>query len=178
MGAFVYSRAAFILGPQSPDIEDATTDAYINVLEAVGGGAVSCEPQESCSAWLTTVSTRVAIDHYRRRARTAQTDIPFIDEEHETSGGEADLDLALDTAHRGELVRALLTELEPEHREVIVLRYWEDLTQREIALRLGLPEGTVKSRLHRAEARLRAAILKVSQSGGMEPIVRVRGSGE
>ena len=47
--------------------------------------------------------------------------------------------------------------LDDDLRAVVILRYWGDLTVDDIALRLGCPAGTVKSRLHRALVRLRAA---------------------
>jgi RNA polymerase sigma-70 factor, ECF subfamily len=55
-------------------------------------------------------------------------------------------------------VRQALGHLEDAERDVIRLRYGEDLTQAEVARRLNLPEGTVKVRLHRARRRLRAML--------------------
>ena len=53
------------------------------------------------------------------------------------------------------VIRQALTGLAPDHRQVIVLRYFADLTVPELAETIGVPEGTVKSRLHRALGRLR-----------------------
>ena len=50
-----------------------------------------------------------------------------------------------------------LSVLKPDERRLIRLRYMEDLTQGQVAEALGVPEGTVKVRLHRARARLRGA---------------------
>jgi RNA polymerase sigma-70 factor (ECF subfamily) len=57
-------------------------------------------------------------------------------------------------------VRKALASIDPEHREVIVLRDIEGLTYDEIMQITGLIEGTVKSRLHRARAALREAITR------------------
>ncbi|MFL6061257.1 MAG: SigE family RNA polymerase sigma factor [Marmoricola sp.] len=54
----------------------------------------------------------------------------------------------------GLAVRAALTRLSPEHREVLVLRFYADLSERETARALGVPAGTVKSRTARALAAL------------------------
>jgi RNA polymerase sigma factor (sigma-70 family) len=56
-----------------------------------------------------------------------------------------------------EILTALKT-LSPEHRRVLALRYFADLDIGEIAAVLGIPDGTVKSRLHRALANIRAAM--------------------
>ena len=68
------------------------------------------------------------------------------------SGGAADLDEPV--ANREAMGRAF-TRLSPEHRIVIVLRYYLDLTVDQIAERVGVPAGTVKSRLHHAIGELR-----------------------
>jgi RNA polymerase sigma-70 factor, ECF subfamily len=58
------------------------------------------------------------------------------------------------------VVKRAIAELEPEFREVLVLRDVEDLSYEEIASVTGLPDGTVKSRIHRARAQLRALVEK------------------
>ena len=60
-------------------------------------------------------------------------------------------------ATRDELGRAFAT-LEPDHVVVIALRFYADLSVREIANRMGIPEGTVKSRLHHGLKHLKAAV--------------------
>ena len=54
-----------------------------------------------------------------------------------------------------QVIRQALASLAPDHREVIVLRYFADLTVPELAETIGVPLGTVKSRLHRALGQLR-----------------------
>lgn len=62
-----------------------------------------------------------------------------------------------ETAHEdGLVVRRALASLSPEHREVLVLRYFADLSERQTADALGVPPGTVKSRTARAIAALAA----------------------
>ena len=66
-------------------------------------------------------------------------------------------DAGTDLATRDQLERAF-ARLEPEHAVVVALRYYADLTVPEIAARLGIAEGTVKSRLHNALRRLRVVV--------------------
>ena len=64
-----------------------------------------------------------------------------------------------------EAVRQALAQLTPEHRQVVVLRYFADLTVPQVARSAGVREGTVKSRLHRALRQMRELL---EQSGVME----------
>ena len=68
---------------------------------------------------------------------------------------------------RDELGRAL-SVLSPEQRAVVVLRFWRDLSIDEIAVRTGARSGTVKSRLHYALERLRAAYERDERDGGTD----------
>jgi RNA polymerase sigma-70 factor (ECF subfamily) len=68
-------------------------------------------------------------------------------------GGEEDEEVVA-TVERADL-HAALGQLNERDRQLLELRYGEDLTQAAIARRLGLPEGTVKVRLHRARDKLR-----------------------
>jgi RNA polymerase sigma-70 factor (ECF subfamily) len=58
------------------------------------------------------------------------------------------------------VVKTAIAQIEPEFREVLILRDVEDLSYEEIAAVTGLPDGTVKSRIHRARAQLRALVEK------------------
>ena len=102
--------------------------------------------------WLFTVARRVAIDAARaRRARPAQTDDTDI----------ADLPLEADPIDQmlsAHTVRRAMQRLSREHYQVIVELYYRGRTVAEVALRLGIPEGTVKSRAHYGLRSLRVAI--------------------
>ncbi len=96
--------------------------------------------------WLGTI---VRNEAYRQRSRVRPDPV----EEVETLEGEEDEGI-LSTVERADL-HAALDRLDARDRELIQLRYDEDLTQEAIARRLGLPDGTVKVRLHRARHKLR-----------------------
>ena len=91
--------------------------------------------------WVFTIARTTAIDLSRRRSRAAPA-APVPD--------EPDMVDELDHLLRAEAVRAALDRLTTEHREVLDLAYFRGLTQAEIATRLGLPLGTVKSRTYYA----------------------------
>ena len=71
--------------------------------------------------------------------------------------GSDTADEVLEQADRAELL-AVVMELPLEYREVVLLYYYEEMESREVAVALGLSEGTVRSRLHRARARLKAML--------------------
>jgi RNA polymerase sigma factor (sigma-70 family) len=125
---------------------DAGQDLLQTALERVlrHGKALHGDPE----AYLRRTLYNLAADGFRRQGRLqrkllllrAQAQIP-VDE-------IAEVDL------RDALVRLLL-QLPPQQRAVLVLRYWEQLTEAETAAALGWPEGTVKSAASRGLRRLR-----------------------
>lgn len=100
--------------------------------------------------WMAQIVRNEAIRHAdRRRTASACLQLPteVVCQDDEIARAEERVDLA----------RALRV-LEPRERLLLHLRYGEDLTQRAISERLGLPEGTVKVQLHRARAKLHRAL--------------------
>ena len=103
-------------------------------------------------AWLFTVARNLVVDEQRsarHRREVAMASTP------ERSNQDHDqYDRALDA----ELIADALATLSDNHRAVIVLSYYQGLSTKEIADRLDIAEGTVKSRLHYGIAKLRAAL--------------------
>jgi RNA polymerase sigma-70 factor, ECF subfamily len=95
----------------------------------------------SVRTWVFTVARTTAIDLHRRHSRAAAPATVPEQPDHAD-----DLEHLL----RAEAVRAALDRLSTEHREVLALAYFDGLTQSEIAARLSLPLGTVKSRTYYA----------------------------
>jgi RNA polymerase sigma-70 factor, ECF subfamily len=98
--------------------------------------------------WLGTI---VRNEAFRQHARTRPEPIATI----EMSEGVEDAQVVA-TVERADL-HAALRQLSDPDRELLEMRYSDDLTQSTIARRLGIPEGTVKVRLHRARDKLRRA---------------------
>ncbi len=141
-----YRLAAVILGDPH-EAQDATHDAFV----AAWKGWPGLRDQARLEAWFGRILVNICRDRLRRARRRPVVDIS--DELHLTDGGDhvaaaADHD-ALD---RG------FARLSNDERIVVALRYYGDLTIDEIAVRVGVPPGTVKSRLHRAVRDLGVAL--------------------
>ena len=127
--------------------EDATQEALVVAWRDLSG----LRDPDRFDAWLRRLLVRVCYreaDRGRRRW-AIETEI------HETPG--VGVDPALDLADRDELERGF-RRLDLDQRTVIVLHYYLGLSLDEAAETLGVPPGTVRSRLHRATRALRAAI--------------------
>lgn len=103
---------------------------------------------ERRNQWLATI---VRNEAFRQHARVRPDPTSLI----ELREGEEDEDVVA-TVERADL-HAALQLLSDRDRRLLEMRYEEDLTQAAIARRLGIPEGTVKVRLHRARGKLRRA---------------------
>ena len=111
-------------------------------------------------AWIRRVATNAGIDHYRKRARTPLT-IPEEDAPETRVPVWWSPESIAERREEAALVRGLLDQIQPELAEPVLLRDMMDLTYPEIAERLGIPLGTVKSRIHRG----RRALLGARRAG-------------
>jgi RNA polymerase sigma-70 factor (ECF subfamily) len=132
-----YRIAGVILG-NGPDAEDAAHDAVVKAWRAFGG----LRDTARFEAWFQRILVNVCRDRMRKRRRSPVTELKLADA-HATPDGFADIDdrLALDRAY---------ARLSPDQAITVVLRFTADLTLDDIADRMRVPVGTVKSRLHAA----------------------------
>ncbi len=130
-----YRLARAIIGEDQP-AEDAAQEACILVYRTIA----SLRRSDAFRAWFYRIVVREAAEFKRRRFR-AETIV-------ETAAPAGDQAGVID-------VWRALSLLTPRLREVVVLRYFEDLSSREIAAVLGIPDGTVRFRLMVARRRLR-----------------------
>jgi RNA polymerase sigma-70 factor, ECF subfamily len=103
----------------------------------------------SWAPWVRAIARNEALRIAAQRSRSAQRE---VHSEEPPDRGEVPEDGVVESL----ALRAMLRPLRQEERDLLRLRYEEDLTNPEIARRLGIPEGTVKVRLHRLRGRLRA----------------------
>jgi RNA polymerase sigma-70 factor, ECF subfamily len=132
-------RAAYAVTGQRELANDAAQDAFLRAAGALDRFDV----RRPLQPWLVRIAVNRALDLVRAQRRLVsidEADEPVVFEEP-----------ALDD----ELLRSL-ARLEPERRAVVALHYWLDYTTPEIAEVLGIPVGTVASRLSRALHDLRA----------------------
>ena len=111
--------------------------------------------------WLYTIARRQAIDVYRRERRSEPTDPTYI--------GLVGQPPSLEQAWEAWQVRLALDELPPDEREVVRLSWFDGLAHPEIAERLGVPIGTVKSRSYRAHRRLTSLLAHVRDANQTVP---------
>jgi RNA polymerase sigma-70 factor (ECF subfamily) len=140
-GALPRVRAflARLLGPDDA-VEDLTQEVFVRAIRSQG----SFRENGSLSGWLLRTAFRLALDHRDRRRRAPGA------LETEPASGRARASAA---EGREELARAL-DPLSPVERDVLLRFHQRGESIREIARALALPEGTVKSHLHRARRRL------------------------
>ncbi len=132
------------------DVEDVLQETFL----AAWRGAGRYQPRGACGGWLWAIARRQAALLLRRRGPLPAT-LP----------AEIAADDAVDGAmSRTDLERAVAA-LEPADREVWQLMYEQDRPVAEVAERMGMPPGTVKSRAHRARKLLRAALGQTAEGG-------------
>ena len=129
----------------SADAEDVLQEVY----SAAIAGSRSLRDVEHAKPWLLGIARNKCADYYRRQYRSSE--LPLVQAEH-IAVMPARLGIARDS-----LVQDTLEKLRPQDQQILRLFYWQELPQQEIARRLDLPLGTVKSRLHHARERFRAA---------------------
>jgi RNA polymerase sigma-70 factor (ECF subfamily) len=136
--------------------EDLFQQTWIRLLEKIG----SYDARRNFDAWLFAIARNLAIDHLRRRRGTSldeTDDSGLAMADRLPAGGRDALERLLDF-ERGAILAAAIAELTAIHREVLTLRFEEDMKLEQIAEVAEIPLSTVKSRLHRALESLRVRI--------------------
>jgi RNA polymerase sigma-70 factor (ECF subfamily) len=139
-------EARRLLG-STAEADDAVQEAFLRAWR----NRARCRTPEAPLPWLLAITRNEAL-RIRARAPVAGQDDPSEQE----LGGVPDPRVESAPA-RLDLMRAL-THLPEQDRLLLQMRYGQDLTQASVARQLGIPEGTVKVRLHRLRASLRVAL--------------------
>src|SRR5918998_3009935 len=140
------------------EAEDLTQDIFLKVFKALH----TFDRRANFQTWLISISRNLCIDHYRSVRKERQTMARDVDASElspisKERGPERQLEL-VDLRHR---IRSALAELPPSLREAVVLRDLQEFSYQEIADRLHLPEGTVKSRINRGRTELARQIRRL-----------------
>lgn len=141
-----------LTGGSKAHAEDIVQETFLRVIRSIGLYTAS----RPFKPWLYTIATNIARNHQRsadtRYTESVIEDMDYIDE------GTLPEEMTLAGEEAQTVMTALMTL--PEHqREVILLFYYEELSQAEIAEILKIPVGTVKSRLSLGLKRLRTTVL-------------------
>ena len=138
-------RLARAILQDDAEAEDAVQEASLAAWRRRG----TLRESTRFEPWFDRILINQCRDQLRRRRRAIRVAAPPIGFEpagpQPETGTDADLDRALET-------------LDADHRIVVLLRYWQDRTVDDIADRVGIPAGTVKSRLHHALRSMRASL--------------------
>jgi RNA polymerase sigma-70 factor (ECF subfamily) len=161
----VYNLAYRMLG-NAAEAEDAAQETFIRAYTRLG----TYDPARKFSSWLLAIASHYCVDVLRRRRihYLSLDDLPPM------------VELAMPPAAQPEqvvvshqdasAVQVLLNALPPAYRTPLILRYWYDMSCREIAETMGLTENTVKTRLHRARAKLARHASNTAQDAAARPV--------
>jgi RNA polymerase sigma-70 factor (ECF subfamily) len=145
-GRLVYSIAHRVLGRHEL-AEDAVQQTFVKAWEASDRIDVDRDP----TAWFATIAKRVAIDMYRRESRRQADALPTVATDDRAIVTLPPDMASLDAAWR---VRQALDALPADEATVVRLQHLDGMTHAQVADKLGIPVGTVKSRSHRAHQKL------------------------
>jgi RNA polymerase sigma-70 factor (ECF subfamily) len=144
-------RLAYGLTRSASDADDLAQETFLRAYQALGRFRVG----EPMYPWLARIATNLAFSLFRSRRRRPETPLePLVESGRQWGVDDDPADRAEERERRAHLQSAF-TELKPEHQAVLVLRAVQDLSYEEIAQTLGVPIGTVMSRLSRARAELK-----------------------
>jgi RNA polymerase sigma factor (sigma-70 family) len=145
-------RLAYRLTGNPHDAEDLTQEVFVRVFRSL-----SSYTPGTFEGWLHRITTNLFLDSARRKQRIRFEGL--ADEmAHRLPGSEPTPAQAFDDSHLDDDVQAALKALPPEYRAAVVLCDIEGFSYEEIAATLGVKLGTVRSRIHRGRAQLRAAL--------------------
>jgi RNA polymerase sigma-70 factor (ECF subfamily) len=140
----VYNLAYRMLG-DAREAEDAAQETFLRAYTRL----TTYQTDKKFSSWLLAIASHHCIDRLRRRRFTwlSLDELPFLDQ---AAGARNQPEEAALRQEERDEVRKMLDQLPPQYRAAVILRYWYELSYREIAEVMGTTESAVKSRLYRA----------------------------
>ena len=150
------ARTAYLVTRDREAMQDIMQEALIQIWRDLP----SYRPYGSFKAWMLKITLNKARKHYRKKR------VPTVPLETaiEVSGNAERLEETVVREEQTHRLRQALDLLTTDHREVLILRYYNELTVPEIAKALGCREGTIKSRLSRAHSRLEQALFELEST--------------
>ncbi len=144
-------RAAFFILRDPDEAEEVTQEAFMRGYKAIR----KFKPDQPFRPWILRIAVNQALTAVRKlkRRREASVESPPV------IPSDYDIDEALIDRDRAETLITALNQMQERERAVIYLRYFMDLSEKELAQYLKCAQGTVKSRLHRSLAKLREIVI-------------------
>ena len=149
----VYNLAYRLLG-NSVEAEDAAQETFIRAYTRLN----TYDPTRKFSSWMLSIASHYCIDMLRRRKGnllSMEELPPMVDLSMPHSDQPEQVVIEGQIADQ---VQSLLDALTPAYRTPVILRYWYDMSYQEIADTMGVTESTIKTRLHRARAKLAESV--------------------
>jgi RNA polymerase sigma-70 factor, ECF subfamily len=167
----IFSLVFRMLGRRD-EAEDLSQEVFVQVFKAID----QFRADAKLSTWIYRIAVNLCKNRlkYLRRRHDGEQDnvdamserLPLASAKGVSVGGVARPDELVEGMQLEVVVKRAIAQIAPEFREVLVLRDVEDLSYEEIAAITGLVEGTVKSRIHRARAQLRALVEEAMSAKG------------
>jgi len=145
--------AAMLLLGNHDDALDASQEAFVRAWRNIR--RLKCN--RAFYSWYCTILRNVCLDRLRRRARRKTVDLP---DDHPDPAENTGPGTLAEKNEQTERVWNAVTMLPLNHREIIVMSHFQEMSYKEMAEALGIPIGTVMSRLYHARQRLREMLEK------------------
>jgi RNA polymerase sigma-70 factor (ECF subfamily) len=141
----VYNLTYRMLG-NSAEAEDAAQETFLRAYAKLA----TYQPGRKFVNWLLSIASHHCIDRLRRKSRAPQLSLDGPTPPLWLASDAPQPDQVVSKNEQRERVRHVLDTLPPDYRAAVVLRYWYDLSYREIAQTMDTSESAIKSRLYRA----------------------------
>ena len=153
------------------EAEDLTQDIFLKIFRSLG----TFDRRANFQTWLISVSRNLCIDYYRSVRKERETiDRQVTAEELSPASPDASPLAVLEQSDLAALLRRALHTLPDSLRMAVMMRDIQELSYQEIAVRLQLPEGTVKSRINRGRRELARQIMRLREDDDRQATRRSR----
>jgi RNA polymerase sigma-70 factor (ECF subfamily) len=151
----VYAYARHRLSPHADLVDDVVQEVFLAALK----GLAAFEGQSSLRTWLVAIARHKIEDVYRQRIRAALA-LELDSIEDEPAASDIPLDEQIDTARAGARTRRVLARMPERYAFILLWRYWEQRSARDVATAIGTTEKSVERLLSRARAKFKELWLK------------------
>ena len=164
-------RLALRMCGNEADADEVAQEAFLSAWKALP----NFRGDSRFSTWLYQLTSHAAIDLMRREKR--QITAEDITEVSAPDPGPSPQQQA-ERSETRQAVRDAMGQLSPEYRQIVVLRFLQELSYEEIGAVLKLPPGTVKSRLNRAKSQLKDILSKSGNLFGAGSVIHTESTGK
>jgi RNA polymerase sigma-70 factor, ECF subfamily len=151
----VYAYARHRLAPHADLVDDVVQEVFLAALK----GLAAFEGQSSLRTWLLAIARHKIEDIYRQRLR-GELDLDLDSTDDEPTSTEIPLDEQIDKARAGAKTRRVLERMPERYALILLWRYWEQRSARDVAAAIGTTEKSVERLLARARAKFKELWLK------------------